>query len=414
MRRCSILTSDIAIIGGGASGLACAIEAKRQAKKCGLLLNVTIFEHLNKPAKKILATGNGRCNFCNTDLTEAHYYGNYALIKSILNSEFSDTLEFFKASGVLPYFENGRVYPRSEQAASVRDALLNTCNTLKINIVSDCEITEIKPLNSRFRINESDFDAVIIATGGKSQKVHGSDGSGYQILNSLGHKTTEIHPALTALIVSDKSFKILKGLRIKGNFALYSGKKILKEEFGEIQFTENALSGIPVLNVSHFANNTKNIFAVIDTCSEFTKSDLINHFSERRYKSPNVRIEDVLSGLIPQKLSYYVMKRAEIAESTLTGKLTDKNIEAIVALLKNLDFKIQGVRDFDYSQVTMGGIDSGDLDLKTLMSKKHPGIFACGEILDVNGDCGGYNLHFAWTSGRLAGACAVKYLNKKR
>lgn len=108
------------------------------------------------------------------------------------------------------------------------------------------------------------------------------------------------------------------------------------------------------------------------------------------------------------------MKRAEIAESTLTGKLTDKNIEAIVALLKNLDFKIQGVRDFDYSQVTMGGIDSGDLDLKTLMSKKHPGIFACGEILDVNGDCGGYNLHFAWTSGRLAGACAVKYLNKKR
>ncbi len=407
------MTTEIAIIGGGASGLSCAIEAKRQAKKLGLALNVTVFEHLNKPCKKILATGNGRCNFCNTNLNESHYSGDTAFIKDVLSSRCNDTLDFFKSLGILPYFENGRVYPRSEQASAIRDALIKTCEILKINIVTECYIENIKEQNGKFRILNNEYDAVVIATGGKSQKAQGSDGSGYRYLKEFGHKFSDISPALSALTVSHKDFKSLKGLRIKGNFALFSGRKLLKEEFGEIQFTEQALSGIPVLNISHFANNRKNLFAVIDTCNEFSTKDLVNHFTGCRYKTPALRVEEVLSGLIPQKLGFLIMSRAGIKQDTLAGKLTENQIEALVLNLKQLEFKIDGVRDFDYSQVTQGGAASDDFDTKTLMSKKQKGLFACGELLNVNGDCGGYNLHFAWTSGRLAGASAVKYLSNK-
>lgn len=408
-----ILSFELAIIGGGASGISAAIEAKRESKKAGLDLNVTVFEHLNKPAKKILATGNGRCNFCNTDLSENHYFGDTDLIKGVLSSKYNDSIEFFKSMGVLPYFENGRIYPRSEQATTIRDALLKTCEILNIKFLTECNIDEIQVKNDKFIISNNEFNAVIIATGGNSQKSQGSDGSGYKLLKDFGHKITDISPALTALTVCDKSFKDLKGLRVKGNCALYSGRKLLKEEYGEIQFTENALSGIPVLNISHFANNKKNLYVFFDTCNEFSANDLTKHFKECRYKSPTLRTEDILSGLIPQKLSYYVMKKAEIKENTPVSKLTDKNIETLVVTLKQLEFKIGGVRDFDYSQVTKGGASASDFNTKTLMSEKQNGLFACGEILNVNGDCGGYNLHFAWTSGRLAGASAVKYLNSK-
>ena len=407
------MSLSLAIIGGGASGLAAAIEAKRESKKVGLQLSITVFEHLNKPAKKLLATGNGRCNFCNTDLSESHYFGDNALIKDVLSSEYNNSVKFFKSMGILPCFENGRIYPRSEQATSIRDALIKTCEILNVKFTTECNINKITFKNNKFVVYENEFDVVIIATGGNSQKSQGSDGSGYKYLKDFGHKITDIYPALTALTVNDKSFKDLKGLRVKGNCALYSGRKLLKEEYGEIQFTENAISGIPVLNISHFASDKKNLFVFLDICNEFTTDYLTKHFSECRYKSPALRTEEILSGIIPQKLSYFVMKRAEIKENTPISKLTDKNIDSIVSILKQLEIKIDGVRDFSYSQVTKGGASSNDFHTKTLMSEKQDGLFACGEILNVNGDCGGYNLHFAWTSGRLAGASAVKYLYKK-
>ena len=407
------MTKIIAIIGGGASGLAAAIEAKRQAKKLNLDLSITVFEHLQKCAKKILATGNGRCNFCNTEVNEKNYNGDKDIIDNVLDSKFSDTLSFFKSFGILPYFEDGRVYPRSEQATSIRDALIKTCEILNINLKTETEINEIKVTDNKYVINNEDFDSVIIATGGNSQKSQGSDGSGYKLLKDLGHKITDISPALTAITVEEKGFKDLKGLRVKGNFSLYNGRKFLKEENGEIQFTENAFSGIPVLNLSYLVKNSKNIVAVIDFCNEFSYDDLEKHFSESRYKTPYFRTEEILSGLIPQKLSYFIMKRAGIKENTLFGKLSEKEIKQLILNLKQAEFKVSGTRDFDYSQVTCGGADGSNFDAKTLMSKKRSGLFACGELLNVNGDCGGYNLHFAFTSGRLAGASAVRFLDTK-
>ena len=229
----------------------------------------------------------------------------------------------------------------------------------------------------------------------------------------MGHKITDITPALTAITIDEKGFKDLKGLRVNGNFSLYNGRKFLKEETGEIQFTETALSGIPVLNLSYLVKNNRNFVAVIDFCNEFSFIELENYFKETKCKMPYFRTEEILSGLIPQKLSYFFMKRAGIKENTLFGKLSEKDIKQLVSNLKETEFKVTGTRDFDYSQVTCGGADSSDFYVKTLMSKKQSGLFACGEILNVNGDCGGYNLHFAFTSGRLAGASAVKYLNNK-
>ena len=316
--------------------------------------------------------------------------------------------------GVLPYIENNRVYPRSEQASSIRDALLKTCEILNIKIITEAKIIDLKCKNKKFIINNTSFDAVVVATGGKSQETQGSDGSGFTIFKKFDHKITEPSPALSALLVSpDKSFKELKGLRIKGNAGLYSGRKLIKEEFGEIQFTENSISGIPVLNLSHLVNNKKSTSLIIDTCYEITEKELKKHFIESRYKSPLLRTEEVLTGIIPQKLTYLIMKRSDVEMNTPAGKLTDKNIDNIILHLKQLEFKISGVRGFEFSQVTAGGLNSSDFNTKTLMSKKQNGLFACGEILNVNGDCGGYNLHFAWTSGRLAGASAVKYINDK-
>lgn len=407
------MSFKLAVIGGGASGLASAIEAKRQAKKLNIDLSITVFEHLTKCAKKILATGNGRCNFCNTETSEKNYNGDKDIIKSVLESEFSDTLSFFKSLGILPYFENGRVYPRSEQATAIRDALIKTCEILNIKLKTDVAVCKIKSSDNKFIIDNKEFNAVIIATGGTSQKLQGSDGSGYKLLKDFGHRITDISPALTAVTIEEKGFKDLKGLRVKGNFGLYSGRKFLKEESGEIQFTENTLSGIPVLNLSYLVKNNKNYVAVIDFCNEFSHDELEKHFLESRYKTPYFRTEEILSGLIPQKLSYFLMKRVGIKENTLFGKLSPKDIKLLVSNLKEAEFKVSGTRNFDYSQVTCGGADGSDFNAKTLMSKKQNGLFACGEILNVHGDCGGYNLHFAWTSGRLAGASAVKYLSNK-
>ena len=407
------MTLQLAVIGGGASGLTSAIEAKRQAKKLNLDLNITVFEHLPKCAKKILATGNGRCNFCNTETSEKNYNGDQEIIKTVLGSEFSDTLSFFKSFGILPYFEDGRVYPRSEQATSVRDALIKTCEILNIKLKTEIDVTQIKNVDNKFLINNEEFNTVILATGGKSQKAQGSDGSGYKLLKDFGHRVTDISPALTAITVEEKGLKDLKGLRVKGNFSLYNGRKFLKEDFGEIQFTENALSGIPALNLSYLVNGNRNFVAVIDFCNEFSHNDLEKHFTESRCKTPYFRTEEILSGLIPQKLAYFIMKRASIKESTPFGRLSEKDIKALISNLKQAEFKISGTRDYDYSQVTCGGADGCDFNPKTLMSKKKNGLFACGELLNVNGDCGGYNLHFAFSSGRIAGASAVKYLKNK-
>ncbi len=397
---------NIAVIGAGASGLAAAIEAKR----IGSYLNVTVFEQLEKACKKILVTGNGRCNFTNKDLSLSHFYGDESFLKAVLSSAYADSENFFKSLGVFSYCEDGRVYPRSQQSATIREALLNESNQLKINIVTDTEITEIKKNKSTYYINNRPFDAVIVAGGGKSNPVQGSNGSCYKFLTDFSHKIIEPYPALCGLTSRDNTLNVLKGVRVEANASLYDGKTLLGEEEGEIQFTEKAVSGIPIMNLSHLVKNKNKLMLHLDLCTEFTKQFLIEHIVSSAEKSPKTTLESLLGGIINIKLGYAVIEKAGIKKETFICKLTTAEIKKIVEILKCFVINISGTRDFNNAQITCGGISTNNFSPDTMMSDISPGLFCCGEILNIHGDCGGYNLHLAWTTGRIAGAGAVNYI----
>ncbi len=396
----------LAIIGAGASGLCAAIEAKKANPK----IQITIFERLQKSGKKILATGNGRCNFTNNDLSLKHFYGNEAFLKSVLSSDYSEIKDFFKKLGVLSYEEDGRIYPRSQQASTIKDALVKAVEAENIFIRTDCPINNFQKLKNGFYINNEYFDAVIISGGGKASSVHGSDGSCYKIAEAFGHTLTPLYPALCGLVISDKDLNLLKGVRAECDAKLYSGNTLLGREIGEIQFTDKAISGIPIMNLSHLCENRRNLKISLDLCGEIAEKDLFNHIKQGNNNSPRIEFETVLNGIVNLKLGFAVMNRSGIKPQTKCNTLKDFQIQEAVKQLKNFEINIKAAKGFDNAQVTKGGIRTDEISQETMMSKKADGLFLCGEILDIHGDCGGYNLHLAFTTGRIAGNNAGKFL----
>ncbi len=396
----------LAIIGAGASGLCAAIEAK----KANPNIEIIIFERMQKPAKKILATGNGRCNFTNNDLSPNHFYGDDKFLKKILSNDFSDIKKFFKNLGVFSYEEDGRIYPRSQQASTIKDVLLKTVESKNTTIKTNCNINEIKKTNNGFSVNGESFDAVIICGGGKSSAVHGSDGSCYKLAESFGHKLTPLHPALCGLVISDKDLNLLKGVRAEAEARLYSGNILLGSELGEIQFTDRAISGIPVMNLSHLCENRKSLKITLDLCPEISENDLFNHIKQGVISSHSIDFETVLNGIVNLKLGFAVMNRSGIKPQTKCSSIKDFQIKEAVIQLKNFEISIKSAKGFDNAQITKGGIKTNEVSPETMMSEKAAGLFLCGEILDIHGDCGGYNLHLAFTTGRIAGNSAGKFL----
>ena len=395
----------IAIIGAGASGLCAAIEAKNADPN----IEITIFERMQKSGKKILATGNGRCNFTNNDLSLMHFYGDKEFLKTILSSQFSDTKDFFRRLGVLPYEEDGRIYPRSQQASTIKEALLKAVESRNITIKTECHISNIQKTKNGFSVNGEGFDRVIIAGGGKAAAVHGSDGSCYKLAESLGHKLTPLYPALCGLVINDKDLNLLKGVRAECNAELYSGTTLLGSESGEIQFTDKAISGIPVMNLSHLCENRRDLKIHLDLCPEFDWKELFNHLKQSTSASPSVEFEAALNGIVNLKLGFAVMNRSGIKPQTKCGSLKDFQIKEVVNQLKGFEISIRSAKGFDSAQVTKGGIKTNEVSPTTMMSEKAAGLFLCGEILDIHGDCGGYNLHLAFTTGRIAGYNAAKF-----
>ena len=395
----------IAIIGAGASGLCAAIEAKNADPN----IKITVFERMQKSGKKILATGNGRCNFTNDDLSLKHFYGDKDFLKAILSSDFSDTKDFFRSLGVLSYEEDGRIYPRSQQASTIKEALLKAVESRNITIITECHISDVQKTKNGFTVNGEVFDRVIIAGGGKAAAVHGSDGSCYKLAESLGHKLTPLYPALSGLVINDKDLNLLKGVRAECNAELYSGNTLLGSESGEIQFTDKAISGIPVMNLSHLCENKKALKINLDLCPEFDWKKLFNHLKQSTSASPSVEFETALNGIVNLKLGFAVMNRSGIKPQTKCGTLKDFQIKDAVNQLKSFEISIRSAKDFDSAQVTKGGIKLNEVSPTTMMSEKSEGLFLCGEILDIHGDCGGYNLHLAFTTGRIAGHNAAKF-----
>lgn len=405
------LKTDIAVIGGGASGLTAAISAKEACPAA----KVTVIERLSRIGKKIIASGNGKCNLSNLSLERENYHGSVDAVGIIRKmpdhtAYFTDYLGVMCVSG--SENRSGGVYPRSNSSATVLNALRTRLDMLGIEVICDREITDIKPEKHGFRLISADGEIVckrlVVATGGYAAPAFGTDGSIMRILKNMGYKTAKICPAVAPLRVSPESVKGLKGVRVKGGISAVSQGKILRTEIGEIQFNENNISGICVFNLAYlFAEFEGNLMLRADFMPDFTFDDIERYLLGIRKKLGELPLEELLTGIFVKNLGVYLVKR------TIDRPLTDKisalkndEIKRIASKIKSTEFEVTGCSPWQNAQSTMGGIHSSCVD-ENLESRLHRGMYLCGEILDTAGDCGGYNLQWAWSSGMLAGAKAA-------
>ena len=357
---------NVVIIGGGASGIACAIKTKLNNPD----ISVQVLEHLDSPCKKIYATGNGRCNITNKNA-----------------DGFETTKSFFESIGLLMRESSeGRMYPHSNQAASVVDTMLSACNKLGVEIINDCEIKRIEKEGSVFNAVTTKgvftSDALVLATGGKAQKALGSDGSGYKLAKAFGHSVSPLSPALVQLKSPNKSCRALKGIRAKCNVKLEVNGVVLGEEFGEVLFTEYGLSGIVIMDLSKYVCDEKlksgehRCTAIIDFVPEMSEDELLNHY--RTFSS--------FEGILPAKLCAVLSRQAD-----------DDGIK-MAKYIKNWRLIVNGTKGYDYAQITKGGVELDELD-ENCESKLCENLYVIGELTNNQFPCGGFNLDFAFSSG---------------
>lgn len=405
----------IAIIGGSAAGCAAAIECKRLLDDTDKKCEIIIFEALGELCKKILATGNGRCNILNADASAADYNGDREFIKKILGQfTVRDNIYFLNSIGIVTKTEDmGRIYPLSSQASSVKSAIENEIARLKIRVITDTKIRTINRKNNTFLINgEYAADAVIVAGGGKSSPAHGSDGSCIEILKQLGHKITTPLPAL-APIYFEKPDRTLKGVRADGRIEILSGGSVRAASSGELQFTDYGISGIPAMEVSGAAarliHDGRDATARITLIPQMSRGDIFSFLMQRRIAAGDTEILGALCGIINRTLAKSKLKAAGIDCKTRLEALGGGELNKIAGIIKTQEFKIKSTGSFTQSQVTSGGARTCDFSYN-LQSKKLGGLFAAGEVLDADGKCGGYNLGWCISSGRTAGAAAANYI----
>ncbi|MGN0569882.1 MAG: NAD(P)/FAD-dependent oxidoreductase [Candidatus Fimenecus sp.] len=407
----------VAIIGGGASGLACAVELMHTVKNKEDV-SVTVLERLTRVGKKILVTGNGRCNLTNMNSAASGYRGDTDFSKVALNRFTPESnIEFFNSMGLYTRTEEeGRVYPLSNQASSVLDALRFECDRLGVETVCDYRAVHLKTVNTSLGVkivvnNRDRFDYAVIASGGKAAKVHGTDGDSYDLLKMLGHNIISPVPALVSLNC-DEFTKSLKGVRsICGLNLVIDGEKVLKN-YGEVQFTDYGLSGIPIMQISRFVSvsPSENICIELDVAPDFDEKQIMEYLISRRAVDTGL-CENMLGGIINKQLCIALMKECSIAVNGRVNELSDNELQKLAKILKCWRIRVKNSRSFDFAQVTAGGADCSQFDPKTMESKLVNNIFCCGEALNVDGDCGGYNLQWAWSSGRTAGRTIGERIN---
>lgn len=409
--------TKVAIIGGGASGLCAAIQLLHNVNNKESV-SVTVLEKLTRVGKKLLVTGNGRCNLTNMNAEKGGFRGDTDFAKYALESfPPKSNIEFFNSLGLYTRTEEeGRVYPLSNQASSVLDALRFECERLGVETVCDYRAVHLKEVDTGFSrkivVNNRDrFDYVIVAAGGKAAKVHGTDGDSYELLKMIGHTVTPIAPALVSLNCENFT-KALKGIRSICKTELFiDGKKEYSNE-GEVQFTDYGLSGIPIMQLSRFVSMSpsENIEIHLDLVPDFSNEKVLSYLNERREKDTGL-CENMLGGIINKQLCITLMKECKIAVNGRVNNLTDDETKKLAQVLKCWKIKIKNSRSFDFAQVTAGGLNCSEFDPHTMESKKMMGVYCCGEALDVDGDCGGYNLQWAWSSGRAAGQSLAERIN---
>lgn len=402
----------LAIVGGGAAGLAASIEAKRICPQ----IEVVILERLERVGKKILATGNGRCNYSNINASVHNYHGRDSSFVTYILKEFTvdNTVNFFNSIGIFPKEEeNGKLYPFSLQASSVLDALRLEAERLGVEIINNFYVNDIKYNKKLFKITSKDnkvvlANKVIMAGGGCASPSLGSDGSCYNIMKSLGHSCTELAPALVQIKTDVSQTKALQGIKIYGNVAVIENDRAIINEYGEILFTDYGVSGPPIFQISAKTAFKNNISLSIDFMPQYNPKEVYDILEGRANALKYMTMENYFSGLLHKRLGNIISRRSGIEK--LSYKVKDLNSQIIWQMVSNIkEFKLEitGTKGFNNAQVTAGGIPTCEFENTTLESKIVKGLYCCGEILDIYGDCGGYNLQWAWSSGRLAARSAV-------
>lgn len=403
------------IIGGGAAGMAAAIRAAQTNPEA----QITILEGLDRVGKKILATGNGRCNLTNAYITPEHYHSqDPARLEQLLSRmDTQRTLTFFQSIGLYCTEEDmGRIYPYCKQAAMVLDILLLALQRYHIHVVCNCRVTDITASKKGFTVTAENGttyrgDAVILTAGGRAAPKQGTSGTSYPLAVKMGHRYARLYPCLVPLQCRSNVLKGLKGIRVICHTALYRGKQKLSEELGEIQLTDYGLSGIPALQLSCWMDNKDADYtARLDLFPDWSYDDLRSLIQQRIREFPNEPLETFLLGLIHKKILYAVCKTCSLEPLSRTaGSLSRQEMDLLVSTLKGWKFPVTGTLSWDHAQVTGGGVFLQEIN-DDFSSRRQPGFYLAGEILDVAGDCGGYNLHWAWCSGMAAGEAAAQWI----
>lgn len=409
------MVTDVIIIGGGASGLAAAVYLKQHNKE----LSVRILEALPRVGKKLAITGNGRCNITNKNITTDRYHGeNVSFCEFALNNyDRCFTEDFFESIGVPFVFEGDKAYPQSLQASSVVDCLRFTADKLGVITHTETKVTNIQVSNGNYKIISDNLSFlaknVIVAAGLYSGGDRlGCDGSILSLLKKAGFKTVKTAPAIVQLKTETDIVKQLKGIKIDADVTLKCDGKFLRSDTGEVLFCDYGLSGPPVMQLSRdVSRNDGNYEISLDIMPQNDFNELVHKLNYRAENLDYRKLDEFFTGMLNKRLGQVILKKCGLNINDSVKVLDNVKLKKLANTIKNFKFKVIGTTGFANSQVTSGGLDTNGFNNETMMSRQNSRLYAVGEILDIDGDCGGFNLQWAWSSAFCAADSILKDIN---
>lgn len=411
---------DVIIIGGGPAGILCAAAIKEKSKE---FVNVTIVERLEKIGKKILATGNGKCNFTNKNLHPKKYSNGKFVTPTLSTYGYREIIEYLESIGLLSKeISEGRMYPYTESATTVLEVMRMHLHRLGVNIKTNYEVNKVVEREGRYLVynkNERnsyiECDYVVFACGGAAAPALGSNGSGYALLKPYKVKVTDIYPGLVGIKSEITTLKVLNGLRFKCNVSIIEKKtkKCVWTQYGEVQFKGDGISGIVVMEASTImARRGGNFIIHLDLMPEASLDDTVIMLNIRKELFESQEVSTLLTGMLPKMLGSVIVKKASVDLNAYVKNLTKANINKIAGLIKAFPLDVKGDYGFERAQVTVGGVSLTEIDNETLAIRKMNNAYICGEMIDIDGECGGYNMQWALASGYLVGNKIAESINE--
>lgn len=394
---------NVCVIGGGAAGMLAALTAAENGHR------VLLLERQSRVGRKLLATGNGRCNLSNYHVSPAHYHGGAGFCDFALSQfDVGETLQYFASLGLLTVSEaSGRIYPMSNMASSVLDVLRYALERPEIDLQTGQTVTAVRKMPEGFSVKtETDtFSArrLILAAGGAAGSKVGGGMDGYRLAKSLGHHRTALYPSLVQLKTDPTYPRALKGVKAQCGISICRGSQVLARNSGEVLFTEYGVSGPAIFDLSRSVSaGGSDLTCLLNFFPDWEEAEVLHWLSQRQAAMAAHEASTLLTGSCHTRLGQMICKSAGFTNQRAAG-LTRDDLRRIARQATHFALPITGTCGFDQAQVTAGGLDTSEFDPRTLQSRLVPGLYACGELLDIDGDCGGYNLQWAWSSGRLAG-----------